>query len=168
MARKPSIRNHRREDLKTFDRAFEIFWSRRDAGQARVRLDDQRAERNREQLVSRVGQARACHGGIGDHARLELAGFKFNLCVSFDLIDVAEPVEWDDLRLDWREDALPELARLRDRTIDTVRIVEDREWEVNGLQFCSGHQCVEIFNALDELGITDAPEPDPDIVRVDI
>lgn len=100
--------------------------------------------------------------------RLELAGFKFNLCVSFDLIDVAEPVEWDDLRLDWREDALPELARLRDRTIDTVRIVEDREWEVNGLQFCSGHQCVEIFNALDELGITDAPEPDPDIVRVDI
>lgn len=33
---------HRREDLKTFDRAFEIFWSRRDAGQARVRLDDQR------------------------------------------------------------------------------------------------------------------------------
>jgi uncharacterized protein with von Willebrand factor type A (vWA) domain len=33
---------HRREDLKTFDRAFDIFWSRRDAGPARVRLDDQR------------------------------------------------------------------------------------------------------------------------------
>lgn len=33
---------HRREDLGTFDRAFEIFWSRRDAVQQPVRLDDHR------------------------------------------------------------------------------------------------------------------------------
>ena len=33
---------HRREDLGTFDRAFEIFWSRRDAVQQPVRVDDQR------------------------------------------------------------------------------------------------------------------------------
>ena len=33
---------HRREDLGTFDRAFEIFWSRRDAVQPPVRVDDQR------------------------------------------------------------------------------------------------------------------------------
>jgi uncharacterized protein len=33
---------HRREDLPTFDRAFEIFWSRRDAVQQPVRVDDQR------------------------------------------------------------------------------------------------------------------------------
>src|SRR5688572_21816985 len=33
---------HRREDLGTFDRAFEIFWSRRDAVQHRVGVDDQR------------------------------------------------------------------------------------------------------------------------------
>jgi hypothetical protein len=100
--------------------------------------------------------------------RVELAGFKFNLCVSWDLIDVAEPIEWDDLRLEWREDALSELARLRDRTIDTVRIVDHQVWGVSGLQFCSGRECVELFNALDELGITDAPEPDPDIVRLEV
>jgi uncharacterized protein with von Willebrand factor type A (vWA) domain len=33
---------HRREDLRTFDRAFEIFWSRGDAVQQPVRVDDQR------------------------------------------------------------------------------------------------------------------------------
>ena len=33
---------HRREDLGTFDRAFEVFWSRRDAVQPPVRVDDQR------------------------------------------------------------------------------------------------------------------------------
>jgi uncharacterized protein with von Willebrand factor type A (vWA) domain len=33
---------HRREDLQLFDRAFELFWSRRDAQPGRVRLDDQR------------------------------------------------------------------------------------------------------------------------------
>jgi uncharacterized protein len=33
---------HRREDLSTFDRAFEIFWSRGDAVRQRGRVDDQR------------------------------------------------------------------------------------------------------------------------------
>jgi uncharacterized protein with von Willebrand factor type A (vWA) domain len=33
---------HERQDLQTFDRAFEIFWSRRDAASPRVRIDDQR------------------------------------------------------------------------------------------------------------------------------
>jgi hypothetical protein len=98
--------------------------------------------------------------------RLELAGFKFHLCVSWDLIDVAEPIEWDG-RLEWREDALHELAQLRNRTIDTIRVVE-YQGLLNGLQFCSGSDCVELFNALDELGITDAPEPDPDTVRVEL
>lgn len=98
--------------------------------------------------------------------RLELAGFKFHLCVSWDLIDVAEPIEWDG-RLEWREDALRELAQLRNRTIDTIRVVE-YQGLLNGLQFCSGSDCVELFNALDELGITDAPEPDPDTVRVEL
>ena len=50
------------------------------------------------------------------------------------MIDVAEPIEWDGCRLEWRQDALPELAWLRDRTIDTVRLVEYRG-SVNGLQF---------------------------------
>ncbi|HVG70021.1 MAG TPA: VWA domain-containing protein [Vicinamibacterales bacterium] len=33
---------HRREDLGTFDRAFEVFWSRKDAVRQPVRVDDQR------------------------------------------------------------------------------------------------------------------------------
>lgn len=98
--------------------------------------------------------------------RLELAGFKFHLCVSWDLIDIAEPIEWGG-RLEWREDALRELAQLRNRTIDTIRVVE-YQGLLNGRQFCSGFECVELFNALDELGITDAPEPDSDTVRVEL
>jgi hypothetical protein len=99
--------------------------------------------------------------------RLELAGFKFHLCVSWDLIDVADPIEWGDFRLEWREDAHRELARLRDRTIETVRLVE-YQGTLNGMQFCSGPDCVEVFNALDELGITDAPESDPEATRVEV
>jgi hypothetical protein len=98
--------------------------------------------------------------------RLELAAFKFHLCVSWNLIDVAEPIEWSR-GLEWREDALRELARLRNRTIDTIRIVE-YQGMLNGLQFCSGSECVELFNALDELGITDAPDKDPNTVRIEL
>jgi hypothetical protein len=99
--------------------------------------------------------------------RLELAGFKFHLCVSWDLIDVTEAIDWGDLRLEWREDPLRELARLRERTIDMVRVVE-YQGALSGLQFCSGTECVELYNALDELGITDAPESNADTVRAEV
>jgi hypothetical protein len=59
---------HRREDLKTFDRAFAIFWSRRDAGQSRVRLDDQREARGAipfSGAVEMLGDAMAGDGEGG-------------------------------------------------------------------------------------------------------
>ena len=102
-------------------------------------------------------------------ARLELAAFKDHICVSWDLIDVTEPIDWygGDLRLDWRENALGELVALRGCTIDAIRIVEYRGM-LNGIQFCSGERCAELFNALDELGITDAPESEAENVRLQI
>jgi hypothetical protein len=99
--------------------------------------------------------------------RLELAAFKFHLCVSWDLIDVAEPIDWGDIRLEWREDPLDELAALRDRIIDAIRLVE-YQGMLNGVQFCAGRGCAELFNALDELGITDAPRADGETARLDV
>ena len=52
--------------------------------------------------------------------------------------------------------------------LDAVRILDHQDWGLNGLQFCSGRDCVELFNALDELGIREAPEPDPETVRVEV
>ena len=99
--------------------------------------------------------------------RLELAAFKTHLCVSWDLIDVADPIDWADFRLEWREDPLRELARLRGHTIDTIRVIE-YQGALNGLQFCSGPVCAELFNALDELGISDGSEPEPGARRVEL
>ena len=90
-----------------------------------------------------------------------------HLCVGWDLIDVAEPIDWGDVRLEWREDALPELARLSGRTIDAVRLVS-YQGMLNGVQLVAGDAAVEVFNALDEWGITGAPEPDPETTRVDV
>jgi hypothetical protein len=89
---------------------------------------------------------------FGD-TRLEMAAFKMHLCVGWDLIDVAEPIVWGDFRLEWREDALPELARLSGRIIDEVRLVE-YEGMLNGVQLVAGDARAEVFNALDEWGIT--------------
>ena len=103
---------------------------------------------------------------FGD-TRLEMAAFKMHLCVGWDLIDVAEPIDWGDFQLEWREDALPELARLSGRTIDAVRLVS-YQGMLSGVQLVAGEATVEVFNALDEWGITGAAEPDPETTRVDV
>jgi uncharacterized protein with von Willebrand factor type A (vWA) domain len=62
---------HRREDLPLFDRAFELFWSRRDAQPQRVGLDDRRdaeaagpASASAIEIVGDAGAAEAEGGAL--------------------------------------------------------------------------------------------------------
>lgn len=58
---------HRREDLPAFDRAFELFWRRRDAGPLGARLDDRRDD-------APPGAASAGVEMVGDATASDAAG----------------------------------------------------------------------------------------------
>ncbi|WP_022929365.1 hypothetical protein [Patulibacter americanus] len=92
--------------------------------------------------------------GAGPGGRLELAAFKTELCVSCDSIDLAAPIDWYGTGLDlrWRSGVLPEAERLRDRTITGVSLIAF-DGDLVGFAFEAGTERVELFNALDELGI---------------
>jgi hypothetical protein len=101
--------------------------------------------------------------------RLEIAAFKLHICLSWGAIDVQKEVVWyegSSFHLAWRESALDPLNALRD-PIDEVLAVEYRGG-LNGLAFRAGDAYAEVFNALDELGLADTPEDDPEVSRVPI
>jgi hypothetical protein len=101
--------------------------------------------------------------------RLELAAFKLHICLSWSTIDVQQDVIWCEgstFQLGWREGALDPLNALRD-PLDDVLAVEYRG-ALNGFAFRAGGAYAEVFNALDELGVADAPGGDPDVSRVPI
>jgi hypothetical protein len=101
--------------------------------------------------------------------RLELAAFKFHICLSWATIDVQDDVIWfegSSFHLAWRACALDPLNALRD-PIDEVLAVEYRGG-LNGLAFRAGDSYAEVFNALDELGLADTAEADPEVSRVPI
>ena len=61
---------HRREDLSTFDRAFEIFWSRGDAVRQRGRVDDQRDAGPAVGPAGSVEMAGDAQAGVGEGGAL--------------------------------------------------------------------------------------------------
>ena len=102
-----------------------------------------------------------------DAIQLEVAGFKFHICLSWDAIDVEQDLDQlpeSPFRLVWRADALPALARLRGRPIEELMLVEYRGG-FNGLGFRTAVGYAELFNALDELGIADAIGDVPETTR---
>jgi hypothetical protein len=92
-------------------------------------------------------------------ARLELAAWKTDTCLSWDTIDIAQGVHWggedDDSRTWWRADALEPLTALRD-PLDEVLIVD--WYAALGFGFRAGTALALVFNAGDELGLSDAPD----------
>lgn len=100
--------------------------------------------------------------------RLELAAFKTHLCLSWDSIDVSDAIEWSpgsEFRLEWRLDALPLVDAVLDAEVRDVLLADERAG-FNSIAFATARESVEIFNALDELGLRRAPDDDPGVVRV--
>lgn len=98
-------------------------------------------------------------------ACLEVAAFKLHLCVSWDQVDVGHGIDWyggSVFRLGWRTDALSALRTFAGHVIDEVIAVEYRG-ALNGIAFRSERRYVELFNALDELGVRTEPERDDEI-----
>ena len=62
---------HRREDLQVFDRAFDLFWSRRDAQPGGVRLDDHRGTNAPEVTTGAIEMVGDSSGGEGEGAALK-------------------------------------------------------------------------------------------------
>ena len=89
--------------------------------------------------------------------RLEVAAFKTHLCLSWDAIDVSEPLDWygTPFELRWRRDPLPAVNALLDRTVTAVALLQERD-AVHGLALTAGKAYLELYNALDELGASNA------------
>jgi hypothetical protein len=104
-------------------------------------------------------------------ARLELAAWEFETCLSWDTIDIAQGVHSgdDDCRTWWRAVSRGELGRhhalrlltaLRD-PLDEVLIVE---WDEGfGFGFRAGTAFALVFTTYDELGLSDKPGSSPDV-----
>jgi hypothetical protein len=105
--------------------------------------------------------------------RLELAAWQDATCLSWDMIDIAQGVHWgdedDDRRTWWhavsrdelgRHHALKPLTALRD-PLGQVLVVE--WYEALGFGFRAGTALALVFNAFDELGLSDKPGSPPDV-----
>jgi hypothetical protein len=101
------------------------------------------------------------------HARLELAAFQVHMCVSWDSIDVEDPIEWipgSTFQLAWRDGRPEPLEALRGRPLDELVLLEYRG-AFHGLGLRAGDRYAEVFNAFDELGVSDAVDDDPELIR---
>ena len=89
--------------------------------------------------------------------RLEVAAFKTHLCLSWNAIDVSEPLDWYGTPFDlrWRRDPLPAVSALLDRPVTAVALLQHGN-SVHGLALTAGNAYLELYNALDELGASNA------------
>jgi hypothetical protein len=90
-------------------------------------------------------------------SRLEVAGFKTHLCLAWDTIDVTAPFDWygSGFELEWRRDALPAVNALLHIPLTAVALLADGD-ALGGLAFTAGERYLELYNALDELGASNA------------
>ena len=102
-----------------------------------------------------------------DDLALEVAAFQVHLCVSWNSIDVDRDIEWvpgSTFELEWRRDALAPIEALRGRAIEALSLVEYLGG-LNGFGLRAGEAYVEVFNALDELGLRDRVEHIAEVTR---
>ncbi len=98
-------------------------------------------------------------------ANIEITHRKFDECaISWDTIDMQAPLEYPGLRLDWWSDTHPTVQAARGRTLRQVNIIErvmPAHWRPTALHsvelFFDGLR-LELFNAMDENGISGEPE----------
>lgn len=125
--------------------------------------------------------------GFAD-ANVEITHRKFDECaITWNQVDMLLPLHWSELRLDWRANAHPALPALRGRRLRAVNVIErllSARWrpsvlhavellfdgpvprrlgnprEAPGIPALGSGNALRlaVFNALDENGLTDAPE----------
>jgi hypothetical protein len=103
--------------------------------------------------------------GFGD-TNVEITHRKFDECaITWGQVDMSEPLLSAGRRLDWRTDTHPALRTVLDRRLSGVNVLErlmPARWRPTVLYavelLFEGPARLEIFNALDENGLTDADE----------
>jgi hypothetical protein len=99
-------------------------------------------------------------------ANLEITHRKFDECaITWDHVDMLQPLHWSGLRLDWRENAHPALESARGRRLREANVIERlmaaswRPTVLHAVELLFEGPCrLAIFNALDENGLTDTTE----------
>lgn len=120
-------------------------------------------------------------------ANVEITHRKFDECaITWDQVDMLLPLHWaaatdpvgepdgadGSIRLDWRAGSHPALDTVRGRRLRAVNVIERlmaAHWRPTVLHavelLFEGRTRLAIFNALDENGISDAPEVDLPVGR---
>lgn len=116
---------------------------------------------------------------IGDR-KVELCAWKLDeFSITWDSIDIRTKPNWydvDEIRIDWKENAMQELNSCIGKTVQAVEIIEyifestvvdslntdelgqtNSGWVLNGLGLVLDDGYVCIYNALDQNGITNKP-----------
>jgi hypothetical protein len=98
-------------------------------------------------------------------ANVEIAHRKFDECaISWDTIDMQAPLNYPGLRLDWSSDTHPAVVAACGRFLRQVNIIERvmpapwRPTALHSVEFLFDGVRLELFNAMDENGISGEPE----------
>jgi len=104
--------------------------------------------------------------GFGE-LTVEVAHRKFDECaITWGQVDLAAPLDWPGLTLEWRSDAHPALRAVRGRRLREVNIIERimaAHWRprvLHAVEFRFDGARLAVFNAMDENGLSDAPDVD--------
>ncbi|MEV0609727.1 hypothetical protein AB0I61_25485 [Polymorphospora rubra] len=102
--------------------------------------------------------------GFGD-VNVEVTHRKFDECaITWNQVDMSMPLDWPGLALDWRADAHEALHAARGRRLREVNVIErimPSPWRprvLHAVEFLFDGARLAIHNALDENGLTGAPE----------
>lgn len=102
--------------------------------------------------------------GFGD-VNVEVMHRKFDECaITWGQIDMSMPLEWPGLVLDWRADSHPALLAAHGRRLRAVNVIEritPSDWRprvLHAVEFLFEGARLAVYNALDENGLTDAPD----------
>lgn len=98
-------------------------------------------------------------------ANIEITHRKFDECaISWDTIDMQAPLHWPGLNLDWWSDTHPTIQPARGRVLRQVNIIERvmpahwRPTALHSVELLFDGVRLELFNAMDENGISAEPE----------
>jgi hypothetical protein len=98
-------------------------------------------------------------------ANIEITHRKFDECaISWDTIDMQAPIDWPKQRLDWIADPHPTVEDAHGRPLRGVNVIERvmaahwRPTVLYAVELLFDGVRLEIFNAMDENGISGEPE----------
>jgi hypothetical protein len=98
-------------------------------------------------------------------ANVEITHRKFDECaISWNTIDMQAPLDWPGMHLDWWSDTHPTVQAARGRALLQVNIIERtmpvrwRPTALHAVELVFDGVRLELFNAMDENGISGEPE----------